>query len=152
MIDASSNFEEKLLRRWIAENAPSTAGNFDIARLPPSRRRKRNLENDPYIEALLVAEDDPLLQPLRMAWLPQKVDGVRAARWRNLFMLGDPRDPGLLRQYTTYYFHSNRCRIVIGAPANLSNLRKRWNAAGGETNASPSGLADFVILQAALAL
>ncbi len=48
--------------------------------------------------------------------------------------------------------HPERCRIVAGEPAPLSELRERWRRAGGTDAAQTTGLADFVARQAALAL
>jgi glycerol-3-phosphate O-acyltransferase len=48
--------------------------------------------------------------------------------------------------------HPERCRIVAGEPAPLSQLRERWQRACGTDAAQTTGLADFVALQATLAL
>src|SRR6266568_1346818 len=96
--------------------------------------------------------DDPLLAPLRVAWLPAEQDGVRPARLAQLLTLGDPRDPGRLRQARVLRRHPHRCCIVAGEPAPASELRERWRRAGGADFAHTAGLPDFVARQAALAL
>src|SRR5205823_8919141 len=107
---------------------------------------------DPRLEAALAVGDDPLLAPLRVAWLPAEQDGVRPARLAQLLTLGDPRDPGRLRQARVLRRHPHRCCIVAGEPAPASELRERWRRAGGADFAHTASLPDFVARQAALAL
>src|SRR4029077_4548495 len=63
-----------------------------------------------------------------------------------------PRDPGPLRQRWVLSRHPERCRIVVGEPAPASELRRRWQSAGGVDAAQTTGLAEFVAQQATLAL
>src|SRR5690606_36254211 len=46
----------------------------------------------------------------------------------------------------------DRCRIVAGEPALLSELRERWLAAGGADAGETAGLGEFVVRRAHLAL
>ncbi len=151
LLDASSSLEAGLLRDWIARHRPPDLPEsaVETIALPPSRvRRRRGL--DPRLEETVAGGEDVLLAPLRVAWLPARVDGVRAARWRDLLTLGDPRDPGPLRARWTLSRHPDRCRVVAGEPAPVSELRGRWREAGGVE--ATMGLAEFVARQAALAL
>ena len=152
LLDASSKVEQRLLHEWIERHRPpEAAGNvFEEIPIPPSRGRRRQL--DPRLEAALATEDDPLLAPLRVAWQPEQRDGVRAAHLSDLLTFGDPRDPGSLRQRWTLRRHPDRCSIVAGEPAPVSELRQRWRRAGGADVAQTTGLPDFVARQAALAL
>src|SRR6185503_3838331 len=118
--------------------------------IPPSRRRTRRVAIA-KLEATLSAPGDPLLAPLRVAWLPRKVDGVRAARLVNL-VSGDPRDPNAVRQRWITGREFDRCRIVAGEPAPASELRERWRHAMGGAIGETTGFAEFVARQAALAL
>jgi glycerol-3-phosphate O-acyltransferase len=104
------------------------------------------------LEAALAVGDDPVLAPLRVAWFPKKHDGVHTARLRGLLTFGDPRDPRLVRQWWVHRRDPDRCRVVPGEPAPLSELRERWRRLGGPQAAETIGLADFVARQAALAL
>src|SRR5213593_1489635 len=142
LLDASSRLERRLLERWIERARPegTAAAAYDVVAIPPSHRRRR------------AVGDDPLLAPLRVAWLPAEQDGVRPARLAQLLTLGDPRDPGRLRQARVLRRHPHRCRIVAGEPAPASELRERWRRAGGADVAHTAGLPDFVARQAALAL
>jgi glycerol-3-phosphate O-acyltransferase len=103
------------------------------------------------LEAQLCSDGDPLLAPLRVAWLPRKRDGERRARLTDL-LRGDPRDPNALRQRWISRRELDRCRIVAGEPAPASELRQRWRHAMGGAVHETTGFAEFVARQAALAL
>src|SRR5205823_6640634 len=133
LLDASSRLERRLLERWIERARPegTAAAAYDVVAIPPSRRRRRAGRVDPR--------------------LPAEQDGVRPARLAQLLTLGDPRDPGRLRQARVLRRHPHRCCIVAGEPAPASELRERWRRAGGADVAHTAGLPDFVARQAALA-
>jgi len=153
LLEASSGLEQRLLLDWIERKRPPGLDDAAIeqAPLPPARtRRRRRL--DPRLEAVLACPDDPLLAPLRVIWRPPLVDGRRTVRLRHLLTLGDPRDPGRLSQEWLIRRHPDRCWIVAGEPAPLSELRGRWQQAMGGDAAATEGLADFVARQAALSL
>jgi glycerol-3-phosphate O-acyltransferase len=153
LLDASSRLERRVLEEWIEGARPDGVlfAAYDVAAIPPSRRRRR-ARGDPRLEATLAAGDDPLLAPLRVAWLPVDGDGVQPARLSTLLGLGDPRDPGRLRQAQVLRRHPERCRVVVAEPAPASELRERWRRAGGADAGQTAGLPDFVARQAALAL
>ncbi len=152
LLDASSGLERRVLQAWIEREAPEHAG-FDAAAIPPSRRRRRNATPEKRLPVLLAAGDDPLLAPLRVAWLPaRRRDGGERLGFWELLLLGDPRDPGRLRQRWIRARSPERCQVVSGEPAPLSELRGRWQAACGVDGAETTGLSEFVARQAALAL
>jgi len=159
LLDASSALERRILAGWIQRQRPQDAGAeaIDAIPIPASRRRRRRGQRlDPRLEAALAEGDDPLLAPLRVAWLPPlRIDGSAAERpvsWRDLLRGGDPRDPPAWRQRLIVARDRERCRIVAGEPAPLSELRERWLAAGGAEAGETTGLAEFVARQAGLAL
>jgi glycerol-3-phosphate O-acyltransferase len=149
LCDASSHLERRLLQAWVERHRPAGA-DCECIQIPPTRRRREVPGR--VLEARLAAGDDIVLAPLRVAWLPRKRDGVRAARFSDLLRLGDPRDPGWLRQQVILRRERDRCRVVAGEPAPLSELRGRWQQASGAGTDTTAGLADFVARQAALAL
>ncbi len=152
LLDAANGFEERLLRRWIEEARPAdlSPDRVETLRIPCPRRSRGSV--DAGLEPCLAAGGDPLLAPLRVAWLAPRRDGQRTARLSDLLKLGDPRDPGSLRSRWIARRDPGRCRVVAGEPAPASELRERWRrAATGESGATV-GLADFVARQAALAL
>jgi len=148
LLDASSRFEERLLREWVLERCESGRKPDECIAIPPSRRRRRRVRSS-ALEVALAGEDDPLLVPLRIGWMPKLRDGQRAARLSDLLRFGDPRDPGALRQRWIASRNDGRCHFVEGEPARISELRERWRVSGGVETA---GLADFVVRQAVLAL
>ncbi len=93
---------------------------------------------------------DPHLVPVRVVWLARRRNGQRSVRWKDLLTFGDPRDPDPIRQRFVLRSQPDRCRIVVGRSARVSQLRERWQdrTEGG----SAERFADFVDLQAALAL
>ena len=152
LLDAASTLERRMLERWIAAHRPAGTDGVETIPIPATRGGGRRRRLDPKLEARLAIGDDPLLAPLRVAWQPPEIDGVQRTRLRDLLSTGDPRDPGRLRQYWVLRRHPSRCRIVAGEPAPLSQLRERWQRACGTDAAQTAGLAEFVALQAALAL
>ncbi len=154
LLDASSRFERHLLDAWIERERPAgeaSAGALTIS-LPASRRRGRGARNLSDLEACIAQGEDPLLAPLRIAWLPKKrPDGSRRVGLGDIW-LGDPRDPGPLRQRWVARSAPDRCRVVAGEPAPLSELREHWRAAGGQDASETAGLGDFIVRRANLAL
>lgn len=150
LLDAASSLEEKLLRDWIARQRPQGSQDVDALTIPASRRRRGRL--DPKLETVLATGENPLLAPLRVVWLPRVRDGRRAARFSDLLRLGDPRDPGRLRERWVLSREPERCRIVAGEPAPAAELRGRWRDACDTDASQTAGVAEFVALQAALAL
>jgi glycerol-3-phosphate O-acyltransferase len=152
LIDASSGLEARLLEAWIERHRPDGTGPAacEAIRIPPTRRRRR--VPLARLEACLAAGDDALLAPLRVAWLPKERGGRRAAVLADLLHAGDPRDPGPLRQRAVLWRGRDRCRIVAGEPALVSELRERWRGEAGADLEQTTGLAEFVARQAALAL
>jgi len=151
LLDVSSRLERRVLESWIERHRDRAgAAGYEVATIPPSRRRR--MTQDGRLEACVASEGDPLLAPMRVAWEREKVAGVRENPVRELLTVGDPRDPGRLRQAMILRRHPERCLIVAGEPAPLSALRERWRTAGGADPAQTTGLAEFVWRQAALAL
>ncbi len=159
LTDASSRYERRLLHEWVARHRPP-ALDVTVTSIPRTRRRRPgDWTLNPRLRARLARRDDPLLVPLRVAWLAPERDGQRRASWLDLLKLGDPRDPDPVRQRWFMLTQPDRCRIVMGEPATESALRARW-AGSGEGNGddhAPVTADDFtfdeyVALQAQLAL
>jgi glycerol-3-phosphate O-acyltransferase len=150
LLDACSHTELGILRRWIEEHHVPTGILYDAIPIPPTRRRRRT-PVDSRLEACLAAADDPMLTPLRVAWLPGPARGGPRRRFLRLLLLGDPRDPGRMRQAVGAR-QAARYQVVAGEAAPASELRERWRRAGGADLGETTGLADFVTRQAALAL
>src|SRR5262245_1258985 len=99
LLDAASELERGLLTDWIQSHHVPTGIPFEVVPIPPSRRRRGRRTDTAALEGALAATDDPLLTPLRVAWLPASEGGGPVRRLVRLLLLGDPRDPGRLRQW-----------------------------------------------------
>jgi glycerol-3-phosphate O-acyltransferase len=152
LLDAASAFEERILREWIERHRPESVdpAGVEAIRIPSSRRLRAPAAGS--LEPTLATTEDPLLAPLRIAWLPPEREGRHAAGLSDLLRLGDPRDPGRLRAHWIRRFTPNRCRVVAAEPARVSEMRAKWRVAAGRDVAETVGLARFVVRQAALAL
>ncbi len=148
LLDGSTAPEETLLRNWIAATKPADA-HVEVYRL---KQRSNHGAVSPRLAARVdTATDDPLFLPLRIAWMAPERHHGRAPRLRDLLTVGDPRDPGPLRQRLILHSRPDRARVVVAAPARLSEMRTAWQSPDGP---DPHGipLPEFVALRAALAL
>ncbi len=154
LLEESGDLERKVLQGWIARHQPAAMhpGNVQMAILPQTRRRRRRRRLDNRLDAFLAGQGDPLLVPIRLAWLPSSSrDGKRTVGLRDMLELGDPRDPDPIRQHVLYRIHPERLRIVMAEPARVSEIRELWmkDPRGQE---SGTGFTDFTALRAWLAL
>ena len=67
----------------------------------------------------------------------EQPDGTRVVRLRDVLLRGDPFDPSASRQRLILARERERCRIVAGEPAPLSELRERWRGAATARPATP---------------
>ena len=152
LVDASSGVEAKLIAEWYERVAQDVREPVDVFSVPPSRRRRPFASVDPRIDERLSSEDNPLLVPVRVAWLPKERDGMRRVTIRDAFTFGDPRDPNVFQQRSILARHPDRAQIVVGEPAYKSEIVDRWNSPDGRGPADGTTLGEFVALQAWLAL
>ena len=134
---ASTEAERAVLDGWLQRTRPDEAKVEVIG------------EGDPRLGAALAASDaDPLVAPLRVAWVPRERGGVRTARLSDLLAARNPRRPSSRAQERILHREPDRCRIVVGEPARASELRSRLERDRGDAQ----GLSAFVTRQAVLAL
>jgi glycerol-3-phosphate O-acyltransferase len=151
LLDVPGRTETRMLHDWIAVQATETAGGAALSvTLSTERRPGRRRSVVSALGDCLATADDPLLVPLRVAWMSPDNTGFRGL-WR-LLLFGDPHDPGPLRKRWICRVRPASVRVIVGDGAMLSELRERWQRLGGTDRAETSGLADFVARQAALAL
>jgi glycerol-3-phosphate O-acyltransferase len=148
LVDGGS-FDRGLIEAWIAKNHAGV--DAELIRIPKTRAWDAG-RIDPALLERLARGDDPVLTPVRVAWLPRQFEGERAVRLYDLLTLGNPRAPGAFGKRWVLSRHPDRVRVVAGEPASASALRARWLSGGGDKDSDPSSLALFVVRQAALAL
>src|SRR5215468_8675903 len=124
LLDACSGIERRILQQWVLEHHVPTGIPYEMIAIPPTRRRPRRPRLDSRLEACLAAYDDPLLTPLRVVWLPRERAGGPRRRLLRLLLLGDPRDPGRVRQALGAR-RSTRYQVVAGEAALASDRRCR---------------------------
>jgi glycerol-3-phosphate O-acyltransferase len=107
---------------------------------------------DPDLAARLAGRpDDPLITPVGVAWLPPERDGVRRASVVDLLTFVNPRRPSVRMQRRILDRDPARSRVVVGAPARLSELRERFKTVTGGSSVD-GAFGPFVARQGRLAL
>jgi len=94
--------------------------------------------------------EDTVLVPVRVAWLPEEHSGRRAARLADMLPGRDPYRPSERQQQRILARQPSRARVLVGEPATIGALRRRWaEATGGE---DPDDFGAYVARRATLAL
>lgn len=150
LLEADTAVERRVLRRWVHDNAPPESPPHEVFVLRPTEQDS-GVDVPPELERRLAAHDDPLMQPLRMVWLPPERDGARVARLRDVLTFTNPRNPTAVQQLLLQA-RSGRSTVIAAAPAPVSELRDRWKQSVGDDDAQIAGFATFVARQATLAL
>jgi glycerol-3-phosphate O-acyltransferase len=139
LFSAPTASDREVLVPWL-KSLRATLGNdvtLRVARTPTEAAR-------------LAEPDDASIAPVRVAWLPPGCDGDR--RWRTRDMLKLRRRIGVSARERELILsrEPDRCRILVGEPARLSELRSRMRSESG--SGSESELSAFVDRQASLTL
>ncbi|MGS2808461.1 glycerol-3-phosphate 1-O-acyltransferase [Nocardia sp. MW-W600-9] len=117
LVDAASGVERELIGNWIAEGGLAR----DIGSEAPVTQL--DLDAKAITKRLVGRHDDPLVVPVRVLWLPPERDGVRRVTFADLALLTNPRKPNRLVQRRLLRTEPDRHRVLVGAPARLSELR-----------------------------
>ena len=99
---------------------------------------------------LLARDDDTLLVPVRVAWLPEEHAGRRTARLADLVPGRDPYRPSERQEQRILARQPGRAALLVGEPATIGSLRQRWAEATGGEDADDFG--GYVARRATLAL
>jgi glycerol-3-phosphate O-acyltransferase len=90
---------------------------------------------------ILGRDDDTVLVPVRVAWLPEERAGRRAARLADMLPGRDPYRPSERQQQRILARQPGRARVLTGEPATIGSLRQRWaEATGGDDPDDSAGL------------
>ncbi|MEE2034084.1 glycerol-3-phosphate 1-O-acyltransferase [Rhodococcus chondri] len=141
---ARTAIERDLIARWLRSD--------DV---PPEYRKHGPpdvLDLDARVLAteLVDRDDDPLVLPVRVVWLPAERDGARRVRFSDILALTNPRNPNRLVQKWLVSRATDRHRIVVAHPARLTDLREQLAAEDGVPDAG--ALARYVTRRAVVAL
>jgi glycerol-3-phosphate O-acyltransferase len=144
---ATSRTEARLLEDWIGRwEADRTTAT--IVWMDPVRGGQRTSAS---LHAQLTGDDDPLLIPLRVAWLPPERSGRRSVRFRDVLATGNPRRPRRAQQRFLIRHDPGRAVVVCGEPATAAELRRAFVETIGQRTEEAS-FERFVARRAILAL
>jgi glycerol-3-phosphate O-acyltransferase len=155
LLETASTRERNVLARWVEARKPEgTSQQVELVSVPSPRASSARVGDVASLEAALAADDDPLLAPLRVAWMPREDASRGPSLWRFMgsILFGDPYEPGRLRQWWISKSQPDRCRVIVGEPAPLGELRARWHNLGGVDRSETGGLSEFVARQATITL
>jgi glycerol-3-phosphate O-acyltransferase len=119
---ATTRTEVRLLDEWIARRSPEGLGSEIVWTGPVGRDGRVSTS----LHDVLVRNDDPLLLPVRVAWLPPERGGRRAVRLRDLIATGNPRRPRRHQQSYLARSDPERAPVMCGEPATVSELRQAF--------------------------
>ncbi len=134
--------ERRLVDTWLHETAPAELRTALVVDADPAS-----------LAARLVDDDDAVVQPVRVAWLPRQRDGRWPVQWGDAVSLTGALLSSERQQERIAADEPDRCRVVVGDPARVSDLRRRHAEEAGEGSAADSmALARFVLRAGTIAL
>ncbi len=138
LADCRGNIEKQVMERWLQGQA----------RVPGVELQTQTVTVDLAGQAAAAAllehrardlPDDTLVIPLRVLWLPAK---DHSHRLRDL-LLGNPHNPGWLKQKLILHFTPDRCCPVYGEAATLGELRVGFADSGAGSNLGQRRILSF---------
>jgi len=147
LAESRSAVERDLLARWVAREASPALGPGPFEVIVLARD-----DEAATLATRLARGDDPLLAPVRVAWVPKQRRGRQTGRLLDLLVVGNPHRPHRLAQAVLTRTHPDRAQVVAGEPARASKLREIWEGQGGIGREDATGFARFVRRRALLAL
>jgi glycerol-3-phosphate O-acyltransferase len=150
--EASTRTEQRLLEQWVNEKRPGASAPADVELMTFPHPRHDELVGAGRLQARLTALDDPVLAPIRIAWLPRERNGERMARVVDLLAMRDPRSPRPRRQEWIARHEPDRVRVLVGEPARKSTLAERWSRVSGRSPDEVGEFARYVARQAVITL
>ena len=121
LTQAGTPTEATLIRRRIDAAGGTERPAIDLG--PPGR------PGAPLPSSVL-GDEELRLVPVRVVWLPDE-DAGRAARLTGLIPGHDPYRPSERQQRRILARQPDRVRLLVGEPATVAELRRRWGADGG---------------------
>jgi glycerol-3-phosphate O-acyltransferase len=125
LIDASTDFEQSLLERWLLTEVGSGA---TTVRITSSRRGSGGDIEE--LRRVLGSTEDRFLIPLRVIWLAPEKNGRRSVSWWDVVQPGDPRDPKGLRARWIRLARPDRVRLIAARGALASQMLEDYRESG----------------------
>ncbi|MBD0323397.1 MAG: glycerol-3-phosphate 1-O-acyltransferase, partial [Aldersonia sp.] len=144
LTDVSTNVERDVVRQWLTDGCMESELGL------PTPDALVDLDAEEISRRVVDRDDDPLVVPVRVLWLPPERDGVRRTRFVDL-VFSNPRNPHRLMQRWIVRNAPDRNRVLTGEPARLSELRTRHSAAG-EPELTDGALARAIVRDAVITL
>jgi len=110
ILDVANAFDKQLLEQWLEKHRPPS-GNSTIVTLALGGDQS-SVDSRPLIERLQV-DDQTILAPLRMAWMPSREALDSGPRVRD-FLFGDPRRPGQARARAIWRKNPEQVACIAG--------------------------------------
>lgn len=134
LTESMSETEAEVMSRWLGTRSYSGGSAPRVVRI-----------TDDALDELVRDGGDPLLTPVRVVWMPDR-SGGRHSRIRDALSNRDPLHPGRNSQRRLLRAQPERCQVLEGEAAPLSDLAHRLEERGG------GSLPRFIRRQAALTL
>ena len=145
LVQCAGATERQILSEWIREHGSAGAEQIDI-----EYPRDQATVVPADFGARLQRDDDPLMSPIRVTWLPKNRGGRRDIKLIDLLLIGDPRHPrGYAKEWIAKR-QPDRYRVLVGTPAKLSELRSVFETQSGDD--SKESFSSFVVRRATLSL
>jgi hypothetical protein len=125
LLDASTDYEAGLLRRWLEKDG---GGDLEAFRISSSRRGSGGDTED--LARVIGMAEDPYLIPLRVVWLVPEKRGRRSVSLWDVLRPGDPRDPKGIRARWIRMARPGRVRLVAARGAHASTLAEAHQVSG----------------------
>lgn len=117
LLDAASEYEAKLLRRWLTNQVDDP----ESVRIKSSRRRRAGASDE--LAHILEGADPLYLVPTRVVWMAPSKKGRRSVGWSDALKPGDPRDPRGLRARLIRTFRPSRVKLMAATGASRDDLK-----------------------------
>jgi glycerol-3-phosphate O-acyltransferase len=124
LLDAASEYEASLLRRWLAKQVHDP----ETVRIKSSRRRRADSADD--LAKILASPESPYLVPVRLLWMAPEDGGRRSVGWSDVFKPGDPRDPRGIRARVIRTFRPGRVKLIAATGASRDELQAAYAESG----------------------
>ncbi|ORM08387.1 glycerol-3-phosphate 1-O-acyltransferase [Prescottella equi] len=135
LTEEMTDTEDRVLRTWL-QRREAESGEPTVTMATAGQA----------MSALVLRDDDPILTPVRVVWMPDTTNSHRGQRLREVLSARDPLHIAPNAQRRVLRSDPGRCKVIEGDPASLTEMRERLAERGG------GSLPDFIRRQAALAL